>query len=103
MMLLSLGARLAEAQATQWRAGAIGAIATPVVRTIAALVLLLSLPLSDVQRGAFLLFAALPPAVFNYLLADRFGRDPERVASIVMAGHLTSVIVLPLALAAALM
>lgn len=103
MMLLSLGARLAEAQATQWRAGVVGAIATPVVRTIAALVLLLFLPLSDVQRGAFLLFAALPPAVFNYLLADRFGRDPERVASIVMAGHLASVFILPLALAVALM
>lgn len=103
LMLLSLGARLAEAQATQWRAGVVGAIVTPVARVLVALVLLLFLPLSDVQRGAFLLFAALPPAVFNYLLADRFGRDPERVASIVMAGHLASIIVLPLALAAALL
>ena len=102
MMLLSLGARLAEAQATQWRAGGVGAIATPVVRSTVAIVLMLFLPLTDVQRGAFLLFAALPPAVFNYLLADRFGRDPERVASIVMAGHLVSLIVLPAALAATL-
>lgn len=103
MMLLSLGARLAEAQATRWSAGIVGAVATPVVRTLAALGLLLILPLSHVERGAFLLFAALPPAVFNYLLADRFGRDPERVASIVMAGHLASVVVLPVALAVVLM
>ncbi len=102
MMLLSLGARLAESQTTQWRAGVVGAIATPLVRTAAALVVLLLLPLSDVQRGAFLLFAALPPAVFNYLLADRFGRDPEKVASIVMAGHLASIVFLPLALLIAL-
>jgi hypothetical protein len=95
MMLLSLGARLAEPQTTQWRAGAVGASATPLVRTAAALVLLMLFPLSDVQRGAFLLFAALPPAVFNYLLADRFGRDPEKVASIVMAGHLVSIVFLP--------
>ena len=101
MMLLSLGARLAETPTTQWRAGVVGAIATPVVRIVAALVLLQFLPLSDVQRGAFLLFAALPPAVFNYLLADRFGREPEMVASIVMAGHFASVVLLPLALAAA--
>lgn len=102
MMLLSLGARLAEAEATQWRAGIVGAIATPIVRLIVAAILLQFLPLSDLQRGAFVLFAALPPAVFNYLLADRFGREPERVASIVMAGHLASAVVLPLALAAAL-
>ncbi len=47
-------------------------------------------------------FAALPPAVFNYLLADRFGRDPEKVASIVMAGHFAGVVFLPLALLLAL-
>ena len=102
MMLLSLGARLAESEATRWRAGVVGALATPLVRAIAAVVLLQLLPLEDIQRGAFVLFAALPPAVFNYLLADRFGRDPERVASIVMAGHLASLVVLPLALAVAL-
>lgn len=102
MMLLSLGARLAESQTTQWRAGAVGAVVTPLVRTAAALGLLLFLPLTDVQRGAFLLFAALPPAVFNYLLADRFGRDPEKVASVVMAGHLASIVCLPLALLIAL-
>lgn len=102
MMLLSLGARLAEAQSTQWRAGVVGAVATPLLRLLAALVLLQFFPLGDVQRGAFLLFAALPPAVFNYLLADRFGRDPERVASIVMAGHIAGVIFLPLALLLAL-
>ena len=103
MVLLPLGARLAEAQAKQWRAGGVGAIASPAVRIIAALVLMLFLPLFDVERGAFLLFAALPPPVLNYLLADRFGRDQERVASIVMAGHLASVVVLPAALAVVLM
>ena len=103
MMLLSLGARLAESEATRWRAGMVGAIATPVIRALAAALLLQFLPLNGVQRGAFVLFAALPPAVFNYLLADRFGADPERVASIVMAGHLASLAVLPLALAVALM
>ncbi len=56
----------------------------------------------EVERRAFLLFAALPSAVFNYLLADRYQRSPEKVASIVMAGHVASVIILPLALAFAL-
>ncbi len=102
MMLLSLGARLAEARSTQWRAGAVGAVAAPAVRAVVALALLQVIPLGGIQAGAFLLFAALPPAVFNYLLADRFGRDPEKVASIVMAGHLAGVVFLPLALLLAL-
>ncbi|MDQ3560309.1 MAG: AEC family transporter [Pseudomonadota bacterium] len=102
MMLLSLGARLAEGQSTQWRAGVIGAVGAPLVRIAVAAVLLQLLPLNGVQGGAFLMFAALPPAVFNYLLADRFGRDPEKVAAIVIAGHFASVAFLPLALLIAL-
>ncbi len=72
------------------------------MRIAIAAALLQILPLSGVQGGAFLMFAALPPAVFNYLLADRFARDPEKVASIVLAGHLASVAFLPLALLIAL-
>jgi predicted permease len=80
----------------------VGAIATPLVRTVVALALLQVIPLSDLQAGVLLLFAVLPPAVFNYLLADRFGRDPEKVASFVMAGHVASIVFLPLALLVAL-
>ena len=54
------------------------------------------LPLQGIERGALLLFACLPPAVFNYLLADRFQVQPQQVASTVIVGHLASLAWLPL-------
>jgi predicted permease len=53
-------------------------------------------PLQDVERGALILFACLPPAVFNFLLADRFHVEPGKVASVVIVGHLTGLAFLPL-------
>jgi len=53
---------------------------------------------TTVQRGALFVFAALPPAVFNYLLADRFGRSAGDVASMVLIGHVLSLVFLPMGL-----
>jgi predicted permease len=46
-----------------------------------------------------LVFGALPPAVLNFLFAERYRQEPERVASIVLIGNLAALIFLPLALA----
>lgn len=66
------------------------------VRTLTAFVVLVCVPLQGVERGALLLFAALPPAVFNYMLADRFNQQPSQVASMVIVAHVTSLAFLPL-------
>lgn len=47
-------------------------------------------------------FAALPPAVFNYLLADRYERSDGDVAAMVLISHVLSLVFLPLGLAIAL-
>ena len=46
-----------------------------------------------------LVFGALPPAVLNFLFAERYKQEPERVASIVLIGNLAALLFLPLALA----
>jgi predicted permease len=52
------------------------------------------------QNAAMLLvFGALPPAVLNFLFAERYKQEPQRVASIVLIGNLAALIFLPLALA----
>jgi predicted permease len=53
-------------------------------------------PLQGLERGALILFACLPAAMFNFLLADRFRQSPKQVASMVIVGHVASVAVLPL-------
>ena len=59
--------------------------------------------LEGIERGALILFACLPSAVFNYMLADKYDAEPNKVASMVVTGHFGSLIVLPLGLWLALM
>lgn len=96
MMLLSLGARLAVAQIGDARVGVTGAVLAMVARLMACGLVLSVVPLQGVERGALILFACLPPAVFNFLLADRFHVEPGKVASVVIVGHLTGLAFLPL-------
>ncbi len=42
---------------------------------------------------------ALPPAVLNYMFAERYNQEPDKVASMVLIGNLAAVVFLPLALA----
>ena len=56
------------------------------------------LALDEAQFPQLLIFAALPPAVLNVLVAEQYRQEPERVASIVLIGNLGSLVVLPAAL-----
>ena len=56
-------------------------------------------PLPADQLPLLVIFGALPPAVLNFMLAERYDQEPQNVASIVMLGNLASLIVIPLALA----
>lgn len=60
------------------------------------------LDLPDLQYSMLILFGALPPAVLNYMLAERYDQQPRRVASIVLLGNFSSVLVIPLVLPFAL-
>ena len=52
------------------------------------------------QMAVLLVFAALPPAVLNYLVAEQYQLAPQKVASLVLIGNLGSLVVMPLTLAA---
>jgi predicted permease len=54
--------------------------------------------LEGVARGVLILDCAMPVAVFNYMFAHKFGRDPEQVASLVVVSTLLSFVTLPLLL-----
>jgi predicted permease len=46
-----------------------------------------------------LVFGALPPAVLNFMFAERYVQEPEKVASIVILGNLVALLSISLALA----
>jgi malate permease and related proteins len=96
MMLMSLGVRLASSQVADAWVGARSGVLILIIRIAAALLALWLIPLQGLERGALILFACLPPAVFNYMLADKFQVEPNKVASAVIVGHLMSLAFLPL-------
>ena len=49
-------------------------------------------------RGVLILECSMPPAVFNYLLAEQYGTGPEEVASLVLVSTVFSFLTLPLLL-----
>lgn len=102
LMLFSLGVRLTDATLHTARAGLLGALATPLAGLLVGVALLQLLGISGLQRDMLLVFAALPPAVLNYMFAERYRQEPERVASIVLVGNLLSVLVMPALLAVVL-
>jgi malate permease and related proteins len=53
------------------------------------------LGLSGAQRGVFILDCAMPVAVFNYVLAERYGRAPAEVASAVVISTLLAFATIP--------
>jgi len=96
MMLMSLGVRLASSQVADAWVGARSGVLILIIRIAAALLAIWLIPLQGLERGALILFACLPPAVFNYMLADKFQVEPNKVASTVIVGHLFSLAFLPL-------
>ena len=96
MMLMSLGARLASSQVADAWVGVQSGVLILFVRIAAVFITLWLIPLQGLERGALILFACLPPAVFNFMLADKFQVEPNKVASTVIVGHLLSLAFLPL-------
>ncbi|WP_427979551.1 AEC family transporter [Agarivorans sp.] len=98
LMLFTLGVRLIDVDLKDWKVGLIGAIACPLSGLVCATLALWLLPLPATQQASLILFAALPPAVLNFIIAEQYQLEPQRVASIVMLGNIASLLFIPLAL-----
>ncbi len=94
LMLVSLGVRMVGVNMQTVSAGMVGAIVRPVVGVLSALLVIWLLPLEHLEVQSLILFAALPPAVLNYLFAEQFNQCPQQVAAVVIAGNAISVLVL---------
>ena len=58
-----------------------------------------TLGLEGAARGQLLLFAALPPAVMQFMLAERYHQEPDKVGAMIMLGNALAILFVPLALA----
>lgn len=102
LMLFSLGVRLTALTREGLAFGLLGAMARPLIGLAIAIPLAWALGLEGAARGQLLLFAALPPAVMQFMLADRYHQEPDKVGAMIMLGNALAVVFVPLALALAL-
>ncbi|SEA98462.1 hypothetical protein SAMN05660964_03043 [Thiothrix caldifontis] len=95
LLLFSLGVRLLDVNFRDWKLGTLGAIAGPAAGLGSAFLIAQWLELSATHYALLLVFAALPPAVLNVLVAEQYQQEPDRVASIVLLGNLASLVIMP--------
>lgn len=98
LLLFSLGVRLAVSSFSDWRVGLIGAVASPLLGMALAVPAIHLFGLSGRDADMLLIFGALPPAVLNFVFAERYQQEPAKVASMVMLGNLGALVFIPLAL-----
>ena len=102
MMLFALGVRLTALTRDGLAIALLGALARPLIGIAIAIPLAWALGLEGAARGQLLLFAALPPAVMQFMLAERYHQEPHKVGAMIMLGNALAVVFVPLALALAL-
>ena len=95
LLLFSLGVRMISIDLNDWRIGTVGALICPLSGLAIGLLFIQLVPLSGEQTSILLLFSALPPAVLNFLVAERFNQEPQKVASIVLIANFASILVIP--------
>lgn len=95
LMLFALGVRMTNVDLTHWKIGIWGAILCPLSGLVIALALQPLLQLEPLHFTYLILFGAMPPAVLNYMVSERYQQEPHQVASIVLLGNIGSLIIIP--------
>jgi len=95
LMLITLGVSLADLKVIEWKHSLLFS-AVRVVGGFCLGVLVAALfGLEGVERGVLILQSSMPVAVFNYLLAVRYQREPGEVAAMVLLSTLLAFVLLP--------
>jgi predicted permease len=95
LMLITLGVSLANLKVTEWKYSLLFSVFR-VVGGFSLGVLVAGLfGLEGVERGVLILQSSMPVAVFNYLLALRYQREPGEVAGMVVLSTLLAFLLLP--------
>jgi len=101
-MLLMLGNSLASLHVASLPTAAIIAVARLAFGFLAGLSMIWLLDLDGMVAGVVIMQATMPAAVFNYVFAERFGREPEKVAAVILLSTLISFATLPFLVAYAM-
>ncbi|MDI9848756.1 AEC family transporter [Rhodoblastus sp. 17X3] len=102
LMLLGLGAALAEFRATNKARQTVLALSRIGMGVAGGAFVAWLFGMSGIERGVLIVQSSMPVAVFNYLFARMYGADPDEVAGLVLLSTLASYVTLPLVVAFAM-
>lgn len=98
LMLFSLGSQLIYLNRSGLKIGLISTGTSLLTGAITFAVILWLIPLAHIEMQMMVLFTMLPPAVMNYLLAERYQLDGSTVAAMVLYGNVLSLFTMPILL-----
>ena len=96
LMLLALGNTLGGLRAQRLPFALAFGTARIVLGFAVALGIAELFDLEGIARGVLILQGAMPAAIFSYLFAARYDRNPDDIAGIVLTSTLVSALTLPL-------
>jgi predicted permease len=97
-MLILLGHSLAKLGVADVKTSLALAVARLAIGLGVGITVAWLLGLEGPPRGVVILLSAMPAAVFNFVFAERFGREPQAVAGLVIVSTALSFVTLPLLL-----
>ena len=102
VMLILLGGALVRLKVGDIATSALLAGVRLAVGVATGLLLVTLFNLEGVEAGAIFLLAAMPSALITYVIAEHYGRSPERVAGLVVSSTVLNFACLPLLISAAI-
>ena len=95
-MIFTLGYKLSEITLSEFkRSFAFGGMRIG-FGFLLSLILVKVFNLNGLASNVFILQSSMPPAIFNFVLAEKYQQDSKIVASIILAGTLLSIITSPI-------
>lgn len=99
LALFALGIRIAQSHPKALRIGVVGAIVRPLSGILLTWLLAMAMGLQGQDKAMLIIYGALPPAMINYVFAERYNQGPDEVAAIVLIGNIAALLVMPVVLA----
>ena len=95
LMLITLGVSLADLKVIEWKHSLLFSVLRVAGGFGLGVLVAKLFGLDGVERGVLILQSSMPVAVFNYLLAMRYQREPGEVAAMVLLSTLLAFLLLP--------
>lgn len=95
MMLITLGVSLAGLRVTYLKESLLLALLRMLLGLLGGWAIVTLMGISGTERGVIIVQAAMPTAVFNYMFAQQYQRNPQQVAGMVLISTLLSFVTLP--------